>query len=390
MGLKLKQQRLFKASLVLIISLFFIMIFGIIKVSAQQVDATYLNPKIISSNYDFLRFGNSSSYYAGFMYNKVSNSFGDGDDFTIFTYNNRDLVLNTGGRILLSGSKVGIGTFNPTAELDVEGDLEISKTAQIGKARVGVLDYAFNETPTYGVKIKTNLDFQHASQMPTIIIEGYNYGDAKTISLQLVYYVFNGLFRNASISSSGSYTPKVILGEENGKVVIFIDAKDYYQRFSIRTYEKGRIADNNSWYRGWTAVDEPLSSTNNLVVPYQNNFGGTVKISEISNQPAKLSVAGIIESREVKVSVDAGADYVFETEYNLLSLEKLQQYIQENKHLPEVPSAAEMENKGIELSKMNILLLKKVEELTLYVIELKKENEEQQELINEIINSRNK
>jgi hypothetical protein len=53
-------------------------------------------------------------------------------------------------------------------------------------------------------------------------------------------------------------------------------------------------------------------------------------------------------------------------------LEELQTYIQQNKHLPEVPSAKEIEQNGIKLSEMNMILLKKVEELTLYIIELER------------------
>jgi len=89
-----------------------------------------------------------------------------------------------------------------------------------------------------------------------------------------------------------------------------------------------------------------------------------------------LAVQGIVYSKEVKVDLNVPApDYVFEKDYALPSLESVKTYIDQNKHLPEVPSAKEMEANGINLSEMNMLLLKKVEELTLYVIELKKENE---------------
>jgi hypothetical protein len=71
-------------------------------------------------------------------------------------------------------------------------------------------------------------------------------------------------------------------------------------------------------------------------------------------------------------------DYVFEKNYNLRPLAEVENYINQNKHLPEVPAAKEMEANGVNLGEMNMLLLKKVEELTLYVIELKKENEKQQ------------
>jgi hypothetical protein len=90
---------------------------------------------------------------------------------------------------------------------------------------------------------------------------------------------------------------------------------------------------------------------------------------------AKVNGSGI-ETIEAKVlALLAAPDYVFEEDYNLPSLEEVEAYIKANKHLPEIPSAAEFEANGIQLGKMSFDLLKKVEELTLYMIELKKENE---------------
>ena len=104
-----------------------------------------------------------------------------------------------------------------------------------------------------------------------------------------------------------------------------------------------------------------------------------------TNPTSMLTVAGNIASREVKVTVDAGADFVFENDYNLPSLESVDKFIKENKHLPEIASAKEMQKDGINLSEMNIKLLQKIEELTLYIIEIKKENEKQNEKQNEEI-----
>ncbi|MFQ6601780.1 hypothetical protein [Flavobacterium sp. C3NV] len=101
---------------------------------------------------------------------------------------------------------------------------------------------------------------------------------------------------------------------------------------------------------------------------------GNIGIGTI-NPTSKLTVAGNIASREVKVTVDAGADFVFENDYNLPSLESVDQFIKENKHLPEIASAKQMQKDGINLSEMNIKLLQKIEEMTLYMIEIKKEIE---------------
>ena len=105
-----------------------------------------------------------------------------------------------------------------------------------------------------------------------------------------------------------------------------------------------------------------------------NGINGNVGIGTAKTD-SKLTVAGNIASREVKVTVDAGADFVFENNYNLPSLESLDKFIKENKHLPEIASAKEMQKDGINLSEMNIKLLQKIEEMTLYMIEMKKEIE---------------
>jgi len=95
---------------------------------------------------------------------------------------------------------------------------------------------------------------------------------------------------------------------------------------------------------------------------------------------AKLTVNGQVHAKEVKVDLNiSGPDYVFEKDYPLTSLEDIKNYIDQNKHLPEVPSAKEMEKNGIQLGEMNMLLLKKIEELTLYMIELKREVQELKE-----------
>ncbi|MCG8385107.1 MAG: tail fiber protein [Cytophagales bacterium] len=93
---------------------------------------------------------------------------------------------------------------------------------------------------------------------------------------------------------------------------------------------------------------------------------------------AKLAVNGDIHAEEVRVDLTVpGPDYVFEEDYDLPTLESIESYIRQNKHLPEVPSATEMEENGIDVGVMNMLLLKKVEELTLHLIELDHRNRQQ-------------
>ena len=90
----------------------------------------------------------------------------------------------------------------------------------------------------------------------------------------------------------------------------------------------------------------------------------------------ELKVTGKIWAHEVEVKLDDWWDEVFDKDYNLMPLLQLEKFIADNNHLPDMPSEETVLKDGIELGEMNALLLKKVEELTLYVIELKKELEE--------------
>ncbi len=94
-----------------------------------------------------------------------------------------------------------------------------------------------------------------------------------------------------------------------------------------------------------------------------------------SNPQYKLDVIGTIRAREILVNT-SGADYVFADNYNLLSLQQVNEYVQANKHLPDIPSAQKMQEKGMAVGEIQTLLLQKIEELTLYIIEQDKRIQE--------------
>jgi hypothetical protein len=94
-------------------------------------------------------------------------------------------------------------------------------------------------------------------------------------------------------------------------------------------------------------------------------------------QPSDLKVYGKIYAREVKVTLDQWYDNVFNPDYKILPLGDLNTFIHKNKHLPEIPSEKEVLDNGVNVGEMNSLLLKKIEELTLYVIDLKKVTDSQ-------------
>ncbi|MCC4230973.1 tail fiber protein [Zunongwangia profunda] len=101
---------------------------------------------------------------------------------------------------------------------------------------------------------------------------------------------------------------------------------------------------------------------------------GNVGIGTL-NPDEKLTVNGSIHTQEVRVDVDGFSvpDFVFKEGFDLMALQKLKEYIEQNHHLPNIPSASELENKGMNLKQMNLLLLQKIEELTLYVLSLQEQ-----------------
>ena len=127
----------------------------------------------------------------------------------------------------------------------------------------------------------------------------------------------------------------------------------------------------------------PWLQTNNVIyygdgtTNYQVGIGTSTPDANVI-----LDVYGIERATEIRVCPDQTCDFVFDQNYNLMSLDTLNAYLKNNHHLPGIASAKEMEAEGsISLGKMNMQLLQKVEELTLYTIQQKQEAKEQDEKI---------
>lgn len=101
----------------------------------------------------------------------------------------------------------------------------------------------------------------------------------------------------------------------------------------------------------------------------------------------KLDVLGTIRAHDVLINTQKTADFVFAPDYCLRPLAEVEQFITDHRHLPEIAPAADMLQNGVNMGEFQIQLLQKIEELTLYVIELKKENEAQQKEIDELKNN---
>ncbi len=173
----------------------------------------------------------------------------------------------------------------------------------------------------------------------------------------------------------------------------FIGYKAGYYNEGTGNIFLGYMAASNT---AWENVDSILyidnqNTTNPLI--YGDFSARYLKINGnmgigVDDPDEKLEVDGKIICEEIKVET-VGADYVFDNDYKLKNLNHLEKYIKENKHLPDVPSAKTMQNEGVELGKMNTTLLKKIEELTLYVIDQNKEIEKlkkQNKVLNKRIN----
>lgn len=115
----------------------------------------------------------------------------------------------------------------------------------------------------------------------------------------------------------------------------------------------------------------------NATQPNTIRFGKTnsdPSFNNISDATAHLYVDGGIAARELLITLDNWADYVFKPDYQLPALEEVENHIQQKQHLPGVPSEKEVLEKGVKIGEMQTILLRKVEELTLYMLQMKKEN----------------
>ena len=176
------------------------------------------------------------------------------------------------------------------------------------------------------------------------------------------------------------------IGDQNPSCPLSIYRESKDAKISLTTdYTSG---SNSIWFRiNQTGRDGAIIYQNdgrlsfNLDKPYSsyvesNEYltilpNGNVGIDNITPD-YKLDVGGTIRACEIKVDLASGEcpDYVFSSEYNLRSLESLKEFVNENSHLPEVKPAILMESEGMDLKEMNVLLLKKMEEMTLYMIDI--------------------
>lgn len=244
-------------------------------------------------------------------------------------------------------------TLTVTGKSTLNGGLAVSGATTLSTTTTGALTTG-SLTTNYGATLKSSLSVAGAS-------------------------TFNGSATfNSSFIGKGSSNSFY-----NGLIVYTTNTTD----FSIRLKRVNNWAQIAAY--GYTNYD-PME----FLASKYNFKNGNVGIG-VENPTAKLHVAGKIlcsgeievadlnsnsinvnslNAKDIQMDMHGAADYVFEDNYDLKSLSEVESYVNEHKHLPGMPSAAEMDANGVSVSKMSNLLLEKVEELTLHMIKLEKEN----------------
>jgi hypothetical protein len=282
------------------------------------------------------------------------------------------LVIKTNSvekmRILDNGN-VGIGTSTPASKLDVKGNLSIT-----GGAGAELLGNA-----------KLQLVSGYASPISGRIIIGDNTGwktfistkDANNIIRDNVTFMDNGNVGIGTSTPASKLDVKGNLSITGGAGAELLGNAKLQLVSGYASPISGRIiiGDNTGWKTFISTKD-----ANNIIrdnVTFMDN-GNVVVGNVVTKTGYKLFVEQGILTEKVRVAVKNGvdwADYVFDKNYELMPLQKVEEFIKTNNHLPNIPSASEAVKDGIDLGQMNAKLLSKIEELTLYMIEMNKKIE---------------
>jgi hypothetical protein len=175
------------------------------------------------------------------------------------------------------------------------------------------------------------------------------------------------------ILSSGSTLPNSSLGSLTWTMPNITSPNKGLAYFGVITGINSTSASPSSSMIFATRNSNQSNWNPNMILSDTGNLG----INTL-NPDEKLTVIGKIHAQEVRIDLNFPApDYVFANDYKLKSLKEVEEFITKNNHLPEIPSAKEIEKNGLMLAEMNMNLLKKMEEMTLYIIEMNKKLEEQ-------------
>ncbi|MCW3789221.1 hypothetical protein [Plebeiibacterium sediminum] len=259
---------------------------------------------------------------------------------------------NTGNKIIFE-SNVGIGIESPLTKLHVNNG-----------------NSGFNASNVSGLFVENN-----GSANNYFVFQTATIGGGKSFSITNSGLVGIGLSNpdsklhlkdgNIKLSNSGNTSYGIVFEHDypnypTSVAQILFDFYGHSYGGAVvkhgMIYQSGRKGLSKHWF---------IDSSGKTQMMIDNN--GNVGIGNTSPN-AKLEVAGTIRATEIKVEAQT-ADFVFADNYRLMNLTDVEAYIKEHQHLPEIPSASDMEASGVNLAEMNKLLLQKIEELTLYTIQ---------------------
>jgi len=300
------------------------------------------------------------------------------------------------GRGYFSGN-VGIGTTSPSEKLHVNGSIRGNQSGALrintGNGYVDIGPKNSNWAHFYTDRSKFYFDKEIRINSGYIGSYDENLSLRTSGNTRMTILKSNG---NIGIGTSNPTSKLTVNGKIESKE---LEVKDDLNVTAGPDDDADIILTDASGKFGWIAQDKATDAMwiehaegQKLMLSGQYGADGVVVVKGklgigTSNPTSKLTVNGKIECEEIEVKILASnsiktdklnlkvndvADYVFEKDYDLKALEEVEIYINDNKHLPDIPSAEELEEKGMNVAEMNNLLLKKIEELTLYVIEQEK------------------
>jgi hypothetical protein len=287
-------------------------------------------------------------------------------------------TLNAQNTFPTSGN-VGIGTLNPTVWFggtaqQIEGRRPVLRLAPSLSGDIGTILFkgAYSDGVN-GSEDEFHLNYLSDPVNPLINIGAYKNGAKTILTLMGTGNVGIGVSAPSErLVVNGNI--KVVLDQANfpeknvtGIVSLGYSGITGAKNWTLRgVYQHGFGVGNNA-DGGDLDLIKSLDGNTVLATKTDGTALGNVGIG-ITNPAERLAVNGVIRAREIKVESINWPDYVFEKNYQIASLGDLEKYIKANKHLPEMPSAKEVENNGVELGDLVKKLLKNQEELTLHLI----------------------